>query len=1141
MMFTRRSGRRSFVVAGVVGSLLALSWPPVNGAAADDPMPVPAANATSALALAKQTGSPVEVTGLRTEYQTVTANPGQTLTLEQYLSPQRVRRPDGSWAAVDTNLRVIANGSVVPTAVPLDMRISGGGSGPLFSLTRNKATLSLSWPSALPAPALSGDTATYASVMPGIDLKVRATAAGLSHILVVSTPEAAANPALDELRFGLAATGLTVSTSDGVTQAVDSNADAVFVAPTPLMWDSQLVAGSSKGGPDGPGDSRQVAMPVSVAGTELVLSPDRAMLSDPATVWPVYIDPTWIGGARPGDVHMDWTQVYQTNANASYWRDPNAAGLKVGYAQDGPARNRSFFQFDTAGLEGKQILAAYFGVDERYAWTCTQLPVSLYVTGPISPATTWNNQPPWPSQAHGTVLTGHGYSSSCPAKRISWGVWAPVYNAANSPGTTLTFGLRTPDEYVHDPSNWHKYVATSANLVVEFNSYPIAPVDVRTDGKQACQSGVNRLRIRSTTPVLSGRLADLDGGTEPGEFAYQRWTGTAWGPAVTVGTAAQAGTLPGSVHQLALSLQPGDIVRWQMHGTNPLGAPYNSVTPGPWSPWCEFEVDNAPPGTPASITSIGGACPMFPLPAPTTCATGTPVSFAIAPPSGTTDLAGYIIGVGQSGSVTPITWVRAAPDGSATAQLAPAVTGLNEVLAKAVDTAGNISTDNAVYRFNARAGSPPANGPAASWSLERRPGDPIGELVDRSGHGLTLTTSGSYSLADNSRLWGAKVANFDGVSASATTAGPVIRTDQSFTVAAWVRMANKSKSMAILGQDGTHASGFAVGYEPGFDHLAFVMYTSDTDGTSYSVITSTSSPQVGVWTHVAAVYDAPAGQMRLYVNGVLVSSGSHTSTWSAAGGFAIGRFRYNSAPANYFPGDIADIRAWSRAVSATEAVALPGTVEVGRWAFDGGCCATAGDVTSFNRSAYLWAGASYTVSGHSGGALHLDGVTGVAATAGPTVRTDQSFTVSAWARPAANSNGWRGIVAANDTVNSAFFLRRDGNNKWNFTWVDAAQATYGGVSGTSTSVVGAWTHVAAVYDAQAKQARLYVNGVLEGTTAVPSIFAATGPLMIGGDLWVNYVNYWGPWNGDIDEVRVFQGAMTGAEIQLLSQNIYSGN
>jgi hypothetical protein len=73
-----------------------------------------------------------------------------------------------------------------------------------------------------------------------------------------------------------------------------------------------------------------------------------------------------------------------------------------------------------------------------------------------------------------------------------------------------------------------------------------------------------------------------------------------------------------------------------------------------------------------------------------------------------------------------------------------------------------------------------------------------------------------------------------------------------------------------------------------------------------------------------------------------------------------------------------------------------------------------------------------------------------------------------------------------------------------------------------------WTRLTGVHDAGTGQIRLYVNGVLEGTAAHTSPWNATGPLVVGSGHW------WGesytPWRGEIDQVRVWQRALTASEL-----------
>ena len=70
-----------------------------------------------------------------------------------------------------------------------------------------------------------------------------------------------------------------------------------------------------------------------------------------------------------------------------------------------------------------------------------------------------------------------------------------------------------------------------------------------------------------------------------------------------------------------------------------------------------------------------------------------------------------------------------------------------------------------------------------------------------------------------------------------------------------------------------------------------------------------------------------------------------------------------------------------------------------------------------------------------------------------------------------------------------------------------------------------WTHLAVTYDASVL--RLYVNGAASGTAVVAgTIPASTGVLRIGGN------SVWAEWfAGQIDEVRVYNRALTQSEIQ----------
>ncbi|MEU6249303.1 LamG domain-containing protein [Glycomyces sp. NPDC047010] len=119
-----------------------------------------------------------------------------------------------------------------------------------------------------------------------------------------------------------------------------------------------------------------------------------------------------------------------------------------------------------------------------------------------------------------------------------------------------------------------------------------------------------------------------------------------------------------------------------------------------------------------------------------------------------------------------------------------------------------------------------------------------------------------------------------------TTAGPVLATDESFTVMASVNLAGKGADQTFLAQAGDGAAGFELGYDAALDRLHFTMHSAD--GTEAQLAAPTA-PQTGTWYTVAAVFDLKTGQTRLYLDGHQVATGDGpTSPWNTDGPVTLG-------------------------------------------------------------------------------------------------------------------------------------------------------------------------------------------------------------------------------------------------------------
>lgn len=190
-------------------------------------------------------------------------------------------------------------------------------------------------------------------------------------------------------------------------------------------------------------------------------------------------------------------------------------------------------------------------------------------------------------------------------------------------------------------------------------------------------------------------------------------------------------------------------------------------------------------------------------------------------------------------------------------------------------------------------------------------------LDDGGGTSAADVVGGHTATAAGSVTWGTGYAGGCAVlnGGYLATSTPLVRTDQSFSVAAWVLLTGTAGFATALSQDGAQASGCYLQYSAQDDRWAFAQVGADVANATATRALSTFAPQVGAWTHLVGVYDAAAGLLRIHVNGAPSGSAAHSAAWQAGGGFQIGRGRWNGAVADLFPGSIDDVRVYSRALT----------------------------------------------------------------------------------------------------------------------------------------------------------------------------------------------------------------------------------
>ncbi|MEV0730194.1 LamG-like jellyroll fold domain-containing protein [Polymorphospora sp. NPDC050346] len=313
------------------------------------------------------------------------------------------------------------------------------------------------------------------------------------------------------------------------------------------------------------------------------------------------------------------------------------------------------------------------------------------------------------------------------------------------------------------------------------------------------------------------------------------------------------------------------------------------------------------------------------LPARTTRTDGTS-TFVVE--QNTYDAAGNVVKRVTNNGATTVDFTIDAAGREVSSTVDP--TGLNRTTTRTYDR-----NDNVVSTRMSRAGT--------TLGITDAAYDPMGRLVSQATHTSTESSptgrwrldettggkagdsaGGNTATANAAVTWSNERGGAVALNGSnfLTTVGPTVDTTDSYTVSAWVKLTSASYFATAVSQDGNRTSGFFLQYFWATNRWALATPTSDTDNPPATRALSTSVPQLNTWTHLTGVYDATAGELRLYVNGILEGTAAKTSSWPSSGAVAIGRAKHNGQPVDRWPGSVSDVQTHGKALNATEVTAL---------------------------------------------------------------------------------------------------------------------------------------------------------------------------------------------------------------------------
>ena len=732
-----RSHENSRLWAGILALALgsaAITTAPVHAATnqTSNSISAPSDPRYTALAQAQSTGTPVTVDSLTTADSQTQALPDGSLATTTTVEPTRMQNAAGAWVSIDPTLVHNADGTVSTTATPNPLTLSGGGTGPVITASDSAGhSMALSLPVTLPTPTLSGASATYANLYPGVNLTVTAQpSGGFSEVFDVQN--AATQAQSQSLAFTTQLSGLTLSqASDGSLSAVDqSSGQTVLAAPPAIMWDSATTGAPANDVPDdfetvtnpdssaaGPGlGAHTGALPVTDSGSTLTLSGNPAHLDTTTPTYPLYLDPTWTEPNQSGGTN-NYSEAQAGCPGVANWDDVSQPG--VGYNNingdgncPGYGAYESFFDLSTANLNSADtIVSSTFKINEVYsaANSCgegTQT-VNIQWTGGIGSSTAWDSRPAVintigePVDHLSLKTDGNSVGTVCSGGVVAAGF--NVYNAivANLKNSHITFGL-----YGDESGSWESLERFNNNPSV-YTIYDIkpntptntaaspAPIDSGGAVDQDCTGDSNtpgylgitniggqHIATLSATLTSSIASAQMYGSFHLWDTGTGDWTGNSSGYVTTGGT----------VSWQTPALTDGHLYGWDVTSSDQF---YSSPT----STSCFFRVDQTPPVNPIVTSSdfppLGSATSTIKRYGQTGNNSGT-VTLASTDPSpnsGTgSGLKGYYYSLDEPaypGSTT----TKYTATSSSSPTITPTHWGTTTLYVQAVDHAGNLSAE----------------------------------------------------------------------------------------------------------------------------------------------------------------------------------------------------------------------------------------------------------------------------------------------------------------------------------------------------------------------------------------------------------------------------------------------------------------
>ncbi|MGY6521478.1 MAG: LamG-like jellyroll fold domain-containing protein [Mongoliitalea sp.] len=424
------------------------------------------------------------------------------------------------------------------------------------------------------------------------------------------------------------------------------------------------------------------------------------------------------------------------------------------------------------------------------------------------------------------------------------------------------------------------------------------------------------------------------------------------------------------------------------------------------------------------------------------------------------------------------------------------------------------------------------------WPMEEGSGN---RMLDQSGNNLHATIQNTSNVTWVAGKEG-KAINLNGNTGrfGVVPHQAVLNIPNAITLAAWVRPAEVGRGTILHKNPGN-------GFELWLDSSGLIEFRLNrgSNGSTYRLLSKYNySTDVNKWIHVAATFDGTTST--IYINGNEDATATYApfQIGTTSGELTIGAL----GTIQRWRGDLDEVRLYNRSLNRNEILMLVGLMPdnqtsspsnntglVGHWKMDEGSGNQMLDDSGNQFHAIIGStdGISWGV-GVLGQALSLPGTSNRFGTVNHNSKLalPNAISISAWVNPSqlgrstiiskADGNGFELWLDINGFIE--FRLNRGNNNS---TYRLRSNFNY-------SQAVGKWFHLVATFDGQSS--KIFINGIED-------ISETYQPFSIGtnsGDLVIGALGTIQRFNGKMDDLRLYDKALTSSEIQQIT-NLSSNN